>query len=263
MLKLPQFQRNFMKQNRSKHSKSKNSWDHLANWYSGWTGAAGSDYQQKVAFPSTIEMLDLKPNDRLLDVGCGTGVFSSYFKQSKINYFGIDVSKQMISIAKKEFYRHGKFYNFDILDIKSAGDFRQASFDAACFVLSIQDMPNLDETIANTARLIKKDGKLVIFMKHPAFNIPRQTGWIEDKARKLFSRRVDRYLSSNQIPVFKKIGKKSITTFHYHRPLERYFTALVQNGFSIFDLNEIPDNVKKGEHNKEFPQFLVVGGKKW
>ena len=52
------------------------------------------------------EMLSIGECKRILDIGCGTGMFSKYFEN--ISYVGIDTEKIYIDYAKKFF--KGKFY---------------------------------------------------------------------------------------------------------------------------------------------------------
>jgi ubiquinone/menaquinone biosynthesis C-methylase UbiE len=242
--------------------KGKNAWNPLAEWYSGWVGTEGSKYHQALAFPHTLNLLKLKKGDKLLDIGCGTGVFSKHVFDSGAEYFGIDISKKMILEAKKEFSKFGKFTELDVLKMQPRGDFTPWSFDAVTFILSIQDMPEIERVISTASGLLKKGGKFVIFMKHPAFNIPRQSGWIEDKQRSLTSRRVDRYLTPLDMPLVKKLGGQTITTFHHHRSLGDYIECLIKNNLDIYAFNEIADTVSKDKNIREFPLFLAIGAGK-
>jgi ubiquinone/menaquinone biosynthesis C-methylase UbiE len=54
----------------------------------------------------------LQKNDRLLDLGCGNGRLRHFLEKSKIpegNYFGFDLSANLIGIAKNEF-PHDHFF---------------------------------------------------------------------------------------------------------------------------------------------------------
>jgi SAM-dependent methyltransferase len=43
--------------------------------------------------------LELPPNARILDIGCGTGAFGNAFKEQGYNAFGIDFSPQMVKLS--------------------------------------------------------------------------------------------------------------------------------------------------------------------
>lgn len=245
-----------------REDRGKNAWNPLAEWYSGWVGSEGSKYHQTLAFPHTLKLLSIKDGDKILDIGCGTGVFAKSVHQKGGRYYGIDISHKMIAEAKKESISHGKFSELDILKMQPRGDFTSESFDGVTFILSLQDIPDYKIAIDNACRILKSGGKLVMFIKHPAFNIPRQSGWIDDTKRKLTSRRVDNYLTPLDMPLVKKLGKKTITTFHYHRPIEAYINALIENKMQIFSFEEVLDEVSKDKRTKEFPMFLAIGAKK-
>ncbi len=259
------FSRNSKHTRRTPHEggyKGKNAWNSHANWYAGMVGSEGSMYHQKLAFPHTLKLLSIKEDDKILDIGCGTGVFSQYVKEKGGKYFGLDISKRMIAQAKKDFSQQGKFFEFDILKLQPRGEFAPGSFDAVTFILSIQDMSDLESVIKNASKLLKKGGKLAMFIKHPAFNIPRQSGWIEDKERSLTSRRVDRYLTPLDMPLVKKLKNQTITTFHYHRALQDYMNALIKSDLEIFAFEEVQDTILKDKKTSEFPLFLAIGAKK-
>ncbi|MEK7063257.1 MAG: class I SAM-dependent methyltransferase, partial [Patescibacteria group bacterium] len=140
-----------------------------------------------------------------------------------------------------------------------------ANFDRAVFMFSIQDIDNHKAAIANAAKLLKKGGlpaqagELLIFMVHPAFRIPRQSGWGTDAARKLTYRRMDRYKSETTIPLPQRTGEHQVTSFFYHRPLQSYADALTDVGFSIVGIKEIYSGSKGAE--VEFPHFLLLHAK--
>lgn len=63
-------------------------------------------------------------SDKILDIGCGTGLYLEHNACSTINYLGIDISSQMISIAQKKFPGHVfvslpiEAFNFKKVDIQ-------------------------------------------------------------------------------------------------------------------------------------------------
>ncbi len=65
-------------------------------------------YKDKHAFvfeygESLIELLDVKPDDRILDLGCGTGNLTKSISKLTENVVGMDYSSDMISSAKNNF----------------------------------------------------------------------------------------------------------------------------------------------------------------
>src|SRR5476649_1885248 len=65
-------------------------------------------YDQKHAFvyqygESVLELLDAKPGERILDLGCGTGYLTDQIHNLGAEIIGIDHSPNMINAARKNF----------------------------------------------------------------------------------------------------------------------------------------------------------------
>jgi hypothetical protein len=115
----------------------------------------------------------------------------------------------------------------------------RASHDAAVFLLSIQDIDPLEQTLSSVAWALRPTSRIVILMTHPAFRIPRHSGWGVDPGRKLVYRRLDGYLSAMDIPM-RSVGGEP-PTWSFHRPLSSYVNALARVGFAVDAMLEIPD----------------------
>lgn len=227
-------------------------------------GKKGSYYHRNLAIPLTLELLDLKPKERLLDVGAGQGVLAPYVHQKGVDYVGLELSRSLVKLAIKHHGDEGLFLHGDARDFPrhpALGD-----FDAAVFLLSIQDMDPLDKVIASVGAVLKPGGRLVICMLHPCFRVPRQSGWGYDARRKLTYRRIDSYLRPLAVPMKEHRGG---VTRSFHRPLEVYVNTLNDADFGLDRLREIPDaphknskRAKEGAVNPDIPLFLALLARK-
>lgn len=69
---------------------------YAAKYDAGFMGKASSRF-----YIDLIQEMDVKDDDNILDVGCGTGFILDYIsKKNKIRGFGVDVSEPMIAAAK-------------------------------------------------------------------------------------------------------------------------------------------------------------------
>lgn len=254
-----------MKNTRRKNIQT--SWENLASWYSGWAGGAGSKYHKSYAIPTILNLLNVKEGESVLDVGSGTSALAFSVTQRKASYVGVDASPTMVREAKKSNLANARFYIGDAKALHKMSELTGKRFDSVVFLLSIQDMDPLDEVIESASRVLKPNGKLIIFMLHPAFRIPRHSGFLMDENRKILVRRTDRYMSSFPIPIEKRFGKKIVKTAVFHRPISEYFSVLTSKGFVINDLKEIVDSkALKADKNqkelvrgeREFPLFLSI-----
>lgn len=244
------------------HKNAPSGWDKVATWYNGWVGKDGSEYHRNLAIPAILELLNLQSNQKLLDIGCGTGVLAPYVAEMGADYTGIDISPKLIQTAKRYHSDSGEFFVMDARKLKN--HLPPTGFDACAFLLSIQDMNPLETVLHNAAYLLGNGAVLAILMTHPCFRIPRQSGWGYDEGRKLQYRRVDSYLSTLKIPMKQH---KEGTTISFHRPLSAYINALSNAGFLVDKLDEIttyPQGKTKAERraDNEIPIFMALRARK-
>ncbi len=242
----------------------RSSWDPLAEWYDGWMGQDGSRHHQLV-LPTVMELLDVQPHEKVIDLGCGQGVLAEPISKAGGEFTGIDVSDRLVNIAKQRHGSHGEFFVGNVTKLSQMSDLKPESFDKAVFLLSIQDIDPLLRAFQSASWILKPGGTLVILMTHPAFRIPRQSGWGFDEKRKLRYRRVDSYLTPNTIPLKPYPGETGVSV-SYHRPLQEYFKALREAGFIVNDLRELSTadwlnaQTVRAEARavKEIPLFLAL-----
>lgn len=246
-------------------SGQRTSWEPIAQWYDGWVGAQGSEHHQKMALPMVDELLTLPKNSTLLDVGCGQGVLAPHLADRHYTYVGIDASQSLIELANKRHSKLGKFLFADSTKVTAEWLQKQLkflppqadrsplpeTFDGAVFVLSIQDMDPLVDVIARVTELLSPKAQVALIMTHPCFRIPRQSGWDWDEKRKLFFRRIDRYLSSLSVPLKAFSGNKKGVSLSFHRPLHEYINGFAAHGFAVTKMLEVPTYKSENTHSAE------------
>ncbi len=255
-----------------KHSSSRRSagWDPVADWYDGWVGKDGSDHHRNIAIPTVLDLLDLQSDEQVLDVGSGQGVLASYIVKAGAHYTGVDISPRLVKLARQHHPENDhladkprlKFLVGDARKLKTIRGLSPESFDAAVFLLSIQDMNPLETVIQAASWAIKNRGRIVILMTHPCFRIPRQSGWGYDEGRKLQYRRVDHYLTPLAVPL-KSYGRRGGKTTSFHRPLSAYFSVLAANQFVVDDLREVTTFKQQRDKaarraDQQIPLFLAL-----
>ena len=122
-------------------------------------------YANEFSKPSEYidEFLTLLPkNAKILDAGCGIGVDASYMSSKCFEIIGIDLSKEMLKLAKQKFHQ----INFRQEDIREL-DFPPNSFDgilASCSLIHIpkKDFPAL---LKKFHQILKKDGAIYIALQ--------------------------------------------------------------------------------------------------
>lgn len=95
----------------------------------------------------------------ILDLGCGTGRWLSFFKQRGFDVAGVDLSSDAIDICK-----HKGFENVFVGDICNLTMFQAESFDYINSITVLLHIPfdKKSSVIHEIARLLKKDGVVTL-----------------------------------------------------------------------------------------------------
>jgi ubiquinone/menaquinone biosynthesis C-methylase UbiE len=249
------------------HPKHPAGWDALAHWYDGWMGSAGSDHHRKLAIPAVLDLLDLQPDEHVLDMGAGQGVLAPYVARTGACYRGIDISPHLLALAQQRHGTKGQFLRGDARYLGDVPSLHSAQFDAVVFLLSIQDMNPLERALESAAWVLRPGGRVVMLMTHPCFRVPRQSGWEHDDQRNLRFRRIDRYLTPLAVPM-KPYGKERRgVSISFHRPLSHYVNGLAACGLYVDKLHEITtyeNGTTRAEQraNAEIPLFVGLRARK-
>ncbi len=217
------------------------SWERVATWYDGWVGDHGSTYHQQLAIPAVLDLLQAQRGETILDVGGGQGVLAPYLVEEGARVTVVDASAKLISAAKRRHrsLRGASFLVGDARRLPAVAGLQPGSFDAAVFMLSIQDMDPLEDVVHGVDWALTDRARVVLLMTHPAFRQPRHSGWGTDEGRKLTYRRIDAYLGEMAVPM-KSLGGGPPTR-SFHRPIGAYVNALADAGFATDAMLELPD----------------------
>jgi ubiquinone/menaquinone biosynthesis C-methylase UbiE len=116
------------------------------------------------ALQRLLALLDLKPGDHLLDLGCGAGGIAEYISdQTGARVTGLDYSTQAIAVANERTANKRAQLTFLTGDM-NALDLPEQSFDAAISLDTLYWAADLSDTLSQVARTIKPGGRMGIFM---------------------------------------------------------------------------------------------------
>jgi demethylmenaquinone methyltransferase/2-methoxy-6-polyprenyl-1,4-benzoquinol methylase len=107
-----------------------------------------------------LELLDLDPDDRVLDVGCGTGFGTEGLLEYTDDVHGLDQSIHQMEKAFEKFGRTDRvnFYRGDAERLPFASD----SFDALWSSGSIEYWPNPVDALAEFRRVVEPGGDVLV-----------------------------------------------------------------------------------------------------
>ena len=117
-----------------------------------------------------VELARVAPEDRVLDLACGTGDFARAFAMANpAQVVGCDFSSGMLSLAKRRsiegFANTIDWYRADALNLP----FADASFSIASCAFGIRNWQDLLRGFRETYRVLKPGGRFVIL----EFSMPR------------------------------------------------------------------------------------------
>lgn len=267
-----------MKKREEKKIVKETSWGKEAKWYDKMLEENDDTYQSKVILPNIVRIVDPKPGDVVVELGCGQGFFSRVLAKSGAKVIGIDIGKELIQIAETRADKDGisskniSFYTASADNAKVVAD---RSVDTVIVILALQNMKNLPGVISEMKRILKSDGRAVMVLNHPAFRVLKNSDWGFDDVTKTQYRKVSKYLSQFEVDIDMHPGErnkdKSSITKSFHRSLQDYMKAFAKEGFAITRLEEwishkqsergprqIPEDVAR----KEIPMFMAIEIKK-
>jgi ubiquinone/menaquinone biosynthesis C-methylase UbiE len=133
----------------------------LASRYNAWyrtpLGAAAHALESEAIFA----LAEVKTGERVLDVGCGTGIYMLELARKGVHVIGVDPSIEMISIAREKFQQAGLKGCF-ICGSAEALPFRAERFDLAIAVTTLCFVRSPDRALEEMRRVLCPSGRLVI-----------------------------------------------------------------------------------------------------
>jgi SAM-dependent methyltransferase len=149
-------------------------WEAHADWWiEGFTDGADPEYEEQILPMAAAELAGAR---RVLDVGCGDGQISRLaVALGAETVIGIDPTWNQLTVAKERdggarYARSGA----------AAMPFPDGTFDAVVACLVFEHIRDVDDAIAEVARVLAAGGRFCFFLNHPLLQAPN-SGWIDDQ----------------------------------------------------------------------------------
>ena len=212
------------------------------------------DKQMNAEFSVMLDLLGNIKNKKLLDLGCGFGTYAKIYFEKGAKVTALDNSKKLIARAKKLNLLNTEFI---VKDISKKLPFKKSSFDVITSSLVFDHLFDLKFLFKECNRVLKHNGILVFSITNPIFY---QEKSLVGKT-KFFGKKI---IFGNYFERRKIVRTWSGTALmeHYHRPLEDYFSAFLENGFTLTAFREPCPKTKQLTWLSKNPAFLVFKLKK-
>ncbi len=166
-----------------------------------------SFYNEMTEMPSMMKMLGNVKNKKILDWGCGSGIYIKKLKSKGAIIKGFDISPEMVEIAKR---------NNPNTEIKIGSGINipfNENFDIVFASLSLHYLKKLDKPIQEIARVLKPNGIFIFSTGNP---IARAGEGMKIKGKKYKVLGIRNYFTTDKTEIIytTKSGKK-INIFNY------------------------------------------------
>jgi ubiquinone/menaquinone biosynthesis C-methylase UbiE len=204
--------------------------------------------------PATLSLMPEVKGKRVLDAGCGSGVYSEWLIKRDAEIVAVDASPKMVELTKQ---RLGRATDVRQADLGKPLTFlHDSSFDVVLCPLVLEYIEDWHATFAEVYRVLRPGGHFVFSVSHPFFdyNYFKSSNYFETE------------LVGNEWRGFESVR---VYMPSYRRSLEATFSPLVEAGFCLERILEPKptDEFKKAypKHYEELslqPCFLCVRARK-
>lgn len=149
-------------------AQNKDVYNNIASHFSSTRAFLWRDLESLVGF--------VKENDSVLDIGCGNGRLYQLFANLSISFTGIDISENLIAIAKER-YPQCHFEVVDMVDLP----FENEKFDVIFSLVAFHHLPTKEtqlEGLEEMKRVLKPQGKIILL------NWNAYSDWVKKKLKK-------------------------------------------------------------------------------
>jgi SAM-dependent methyltransferase len=222
---------------------------HAGWWIEGFTAGADPEYEEQILPLAADHLAGAR---RVLDVGCGDGQVARLACHLGVEVVvGVDPTWNQIRVAAERsggpaYARAGA----------AALPFASESFDAVVACLVFEHIRDVDDAIAEVARVLAPGGVFLFFLNHPQLQTPG-SGWIDDQILDPPEQywRIGPYLVEDE--TVEEVEKGVFIPF-IHRPLGRYVNALAANGLLLEHMAEPPPPLGFLARAREYPDAASI-----
>jgi SAM-dependent methyltransferase len=210
--------------------------------------AARSPYNALYDRPAVLDLLGDVAGRRVLDAGCGPGLYAEELIRRGAHVVGFDESPDMVRLARSRVGEAAEIRVHDLAEPLGWAD--DASFDLAVMALVIHHVDDRVSALREICRVLRPLGRLVVSTHHPMGDWRRQGG---------------SYFDSE---VIQETWHRGWQVRYWRQPLTRTCAEFADAGFWIERLVEplpvaemadaYPEHDERLRHEPSFIAFRLV-----
>ncbi len=202
--------------------------EHAGWWIDKFTAGADPEYEDQILPLAEAELAGF---GRVLDLGCGDGQVGRRLAAAGAEVVGVDPTRNQLVVAA------GRGGGPTYVQAEAAAiPVETAAFDAVVACLVFEHIDDLDDSVAEVARVLRPGGRFALFLNHPLLQAPG-SGWIDDHTVDPPEQywRVGPYLVESDAA---EQVERGVWIRFVHRPLSRYVNTLADHGLHVERLLE-------------------------
>ena len=131
----------------------------IADQYDGWYDTREGELTDRLEKRAVRSLLvGMGEKGALLEVGSGTGWWSAWFSQRGFRVTGVDISWEMVAVARKKKIPAASFLSEDAHRLS----FLDHQFDAACAITTLEFTREPESVIREMVRCTRPGGQLLL-----------------------------------------------------------------------------------------------------
>ena len=131
--------------------------DTYDNWYTTPLGAYEDELENALVFRHVGGIR----GKTVLDVGCGTGLYSIRLSEGGADVTAVDISLKMIEIARRKAHDRGQYIWYDEADMAKL-PYENRTFDMVVSITALEFAADPLLALMEMARVLRPGGKLVV-----------------------------------------------------------------------------------------------------
>lgn len=255
------------------HEESRQAWEANAAFWDDQIGE-GNDFVNVLIWPVVHSLLGAVKGLRILDVGCGNGLYARRLAALGAHVTAVDYSPEMIVRARERSAGLADVIRYSVVDAtdeEALLALGAGQYDAAMCNMALFDMSEVQTLMKALPRLLRPGGRFVFSVMHPCFNTPLTThvAELQDRAGEIvteYSVKVSRYMTCASEPAL-ALRDQPRAQIIFHRPLHELLRPAFEAGFVLDRLEEraFPpdhprgkDGMSWGGNWSEIPPVLIA-----
>ncbi|MHB8106954.1 MAG: class I SAM-dependent methyltransferase [Candidatus Cryosericum sp.] len=135
--------------------------DSTADTYDSWYTTPLGAYEDELENALVFRHVGIVRGKTVLDVGCGTGLYSIRLSESGADVTAVDISLKMIEIARHKARDRGQYIWYDEADMAKL-PYENRTFDLVVSITALEFATDPLLALMEMARVLRPGGKLIV-----------------------------------------------------------------------------------------------------